>query len=512
MKKIFTVFILIAFFGLGEAIAQKHVHNWCGITPADEEKIIESLVRNRSKYPNRTLTRMPARWTPIKIHIINKDDGTGGISPIEIFEMMCSLNEAYLDQDIQFFVLDDFNYINSTTGFTNPGNINSTLLSNRVSDAINLYISKGINGAISGSGTLGYYSPNVNYDWLVMRQDQINSASTTVIHEMGHYFDVMHPFYGWPQNEGYDVTQYGNPAPPSDPMNRPTELMDGSNCLVSGDMLCDTPPNYNVALGANAGCNYDGTIMDPNGVPLDPAENNYMDYFLDGCQEEFTDDQKVVILNKYDERTNIHTNEDFDVTEIDEPEMIYPINGETTPSFASVEFEWEAVPGATSYVLEIDELASFVLDPQAFIVTDNFMEVQGIFEINETYYWRVKAIKDGYYCSPIAESALTGKFKTGVDGGGTSTNEISEVIGYTIAPNPVGSNQTLNINLKTSKGFDAQISLFNLSGQTMRAEEYTFDVGNANYSLPVNGLAEGMYILSIETESGVLNEKIVIRK
>lgn len=509
MKKIFTVFILIAFIGLSETLAQSHAR--CGTSYEDQKIILDRLVRNRATYANQTLTRMPVMWTPIKFHIVNKDDGTGGISPIKVYEMMCTLNEYYLDQDIQFYILGDFNYFNNTGVYNDPSGGNGTLLSNRVNNAINIFLTKGIDDVTSGGGTLGYYSPN--FDWVVIRGDQVSGAislAATIIHELGHFFSLAHPFVGW-EGPSYDTIFYGNPAPDFDPDNNPTELMDGSNCMQAADMICDTPPSYNFSNAYVSQCVFNESVKDPNGTPVNPDEMNFMDYFI-GCSASFTPDQKTAIAMDLASRPVLHTNEDFDVTPLAGTEMISPIDGETTPSFSFVNFEWTEVPGATSYVIEIDRFASFVLDPQVFSTSDNFIEVQGIFDPNKKYFWRVKAIKDGYFCSPTADDSSTGEFRTGTDAGGAAVNEISEIVGYTISPNPLSSNQTLNINLETAKGFDAKIRLFSLSGQVMVEDNTTFQIGTANYEMSVNGLAEGMYILSIETESGVLNDKIVVTK
>jgi len=58
------------------------------------------------------------------------------------------------------------------------------------------------------------------------------------------------------------------------------ELLDGSNCTIGGDMLCDTPADPNLSLPDMVAppCMYVGTITDANGDLYMPMLNNLMSY------------------------------------------------------------------------------------------------------------------------------------------------------------------------------------------------------------------------------------------
>ena len=97
-----------------------------------------------------------------------------------------------------------------------------------------------------------------------------------VVHEIGHYFNLLHTFAGGCKND---------------------------NCLHDGDRVCDTPPdddanayssnNCTQANNTNS-CNTDVNAIDPNNPfttdQNDPTEN-FMDYSPLSCQHRFTPGQ-----------------------------------------------------------------------------------------------------------------------------------------------------------------------------------------------------------------------------
>ena len=82
---------------------------------------------------------------------------------------------------------------------------------------------------------------------------------------------------------------------------------------------------------------------------------------------------------------------------------------------------------------------------------------------------------------------------------------------FDVSPTPLSKNAVLSLNLTTETTFDAQIKLYNVSGKLMKTEKRTFEAGFSSQTMSVSDLNSGLYILTIESEKGVLNKKIVIQ-
>lgn len=83
----------------------------------------------------------------------------------------------------------------------------------------------------------------------------------TIPHEFGHYFGLLHTF----------DTTYG------------TELVNGSNCLTAGDLICDTPADPYPTGTMGAGCNLSPGVADTNGDYYTPDGCNIMSYYNSPC-------------------------------------------------------------------------------------------------------------------------------------------------------------------------------------------------------------------------------------
>ncbi|MFK8006148.1 MAG: zinc-dependent metalloprotease [Saprospiraceae bacterium] len=506
MKKTLLIFLAIfALFSI-DAIAQ---NGFCGTTMEDQMIIKERMMRNRANAANSVQVRTGVvRWVPIQFHLLTDNDGGNRVDGMKVIEMLCALNEDYLDQDIQYYMKDGFNFIPSTSvngnGATSNPFTQSVFAGEKVLNAINVYIVKDILNSSPGS-TLGYYQ--TASDWLVLKRSEVSAAKVeTLTHELGHFFTLAHPFFGW-DGEYWEEAVHGNPAPINSPGGPKTELMNGSNCTFAADGFCDTKPNYGFGFGW-PNCNYNGNCEDPNGTPVASGvqEDNYMAYFI-GCASTFTPEQKAAIATDLDNRPNLHNTLSPDITPFTEsPIQNFPIAGDVTPLYNIVGFDWEPVAGATSYIVEVGQHPAYNVDPQLkFVSGGTYVEFEGIFDADDKYYWRVKALKDGYVCGEVVSTS----FETGT---ATGVSAIKEVLNHSISPNPISTGEILNINIETNNAFDAVINVYNLSGQKIKEVNATFDFGTTNHQLSVNDLSEGMYIISIESENGVLTEKVVVTR
>ncbi len=503
-KLITTTFCLLITMTL---FAQQHV---CGLH--DHEILIERLLANKQHLLEMGIqTRDAVSYVPVKYHIIGKADGSSRQSPKKVLDMHCALNEFYAaDEDgIQFYIKDGFNYIDNTTAYDNHASVGGTfqLSNNRVADAVNIYIPKDATPQTSsGIGiTLGYYSPS--NDWIVIRKADANGSSLTAPHELGHYFSLPHPFNGWESTPWAEWSAANNTdiAPNISPGGIPTEKMDGSNCETAGDFICDTPPSY-LFFGWN-GCDYSGGAKDPNEVLVDPDEKNIMDYFDDSCAPKyFSQEQKDIIFADYQQRTQIQTNWTPSSLTVDGPvAIIQPADDSNTSGYDHVIFEWEAAAGADRYLLEIDRLSDFSLDPWIQVVFGTQKDLWGIFEPNKSYHWRVTPFNPYNSCAPATG---INKFTTGTT---TSNKNVLEVSSWSIDPNPVTQNNMM-ITLETANSFDAEISIISTTGQSLQTRLHHFAAGNSTFEMSTDHIPNGMYLINIKSGEKLINKKIVIAK
>jgi PKD repeat protein len=239
----------------------------CGTEPTVAQvnfmKKMRSILRQKNDEP---LVQIP-----VKIHVLRRSDGTGGISDQRVTDLIGEMNAEYAPANMEFFISGGINYINNTTFFDlDQSEENSVAGPNDVSNTINIYFS---NTLTAGPGGLcGYTRFPPSADRIFMANGCSNNV-TTMAHEMGHYFTLYHT---------HGKTNTGTTD----------ELVARVNCDQLGDDLCDTPADPNLSGVQNGTtCAYVGGAVDAQGVPFQPLLDNFMSYGLDQCQDSFTQEQ-----------------------------------------------------------------------------------------------------------------------------------------------------------------------------------------------------------------------------
>ncbi len=121
-----------------------------------------------------------------------------------------------------------------------------------------------------------------------------HSSKTTLAHEIGHYFGLMHPHRNWNKGKGKQ-----------EPVSRTRRGGLGNKilCQTRGDLLSDTPAEPELTHFTDKNCNYTGNLTDDWGDKYMPNTNNIMSYQANkNCRKYFTMQQKAVMLytlNKY---------------------------------------------------------------------------------------------------------------------------------------------------------------------------------------------------------------------
>lgn len=217
---------------------------------------------NTSASTNSNLRTAAVTTLPLQLHFIvnkagSKQDSTNAMAQI------AAMNSSFAQINIQFAVCnkinyiytEDFNLIDFPSAFALGENYNS-------SGTVDVFYVPGIAGAS------GLYTNFSNRDGFILITNNLVNTST-LIHEMGHYFNLPHT---------HD-TDFG------------VELVNGSNCSYTGDGFCDTPADPNLSNFVGSNCTYTSTQKDPAGNVYTPDVSNFMSYASPGCLNRFSPQQ-----------------------------------------------------------------------------------------------------------------------------------------------------------------------------------------------------------------------------
>jgi len=189
------------------------------------------------------------------VHNVGNDEGILHTDVLDILDAFCTLNEDFAQANIQFYLKEGIQHINSSALNEHDSVLAGGLLMMQFDqpNTINSYIVK------DAAGNAGY---NLPWASSVVNKAFINGRDHVWAHEIGHQFTLPHPFFGWENGVSYDNSatfNYNDPAPEyvladytifkdtlwGDTLIIDTvlvEKMDGSNCHLAADGFCDTSP------------------------------------------------------------------------------------------------------------------------------------------------------------------------------------------------------------------------------------------------------------------------------
>jgi len=410
----------------------------------------------------------------------------------------CRLNENFESIGVQFYLRDGFRYVYDTDVYLiNPSNQNLSNL--KVPNTINIFVSEVFTQGSSGScsGILGFYS--IGGDYVAIDKCAMDNESFALAHELGHFFSLQHTFRGW-ENQNYNPSQ---PTPEFIAGIR-VEYADQSNCSIAADRICDTPPDYNFGLGS-PGCNYTGNAVDPAGNPVDPDEMNFMGYFFNCPSHHFSPIQGDVINADIADRTFVSGSPTI-ATVTDAANLTYPINGEIAP-FDNVTLTWDPVQGATAYLIELNRIASFSPSfvVQRTVANTNSLTLTDLLP-NVNYHWRVRPFNETHTCTDYGAGT---SFKTDE---GVSVEQIEGVESLNVYPNPSNGAEEILLEITTSETVEAEIKLYNTQGKLIGAFNHQFNNSSNFAKIKTVSLAQGAYIIAIQTENGTAYQRIFITR
>ncbi|WGF92528.1 hypothetical protein [Aequorivita marisscotiae] len=188
----------------------------------------------------------------ISFHIVRNSNGSGGFPSQSLEYIIDNLNAVYDPFNI-YLNNNGFNYINSSTYYNlNDINYDNLVQTNNDPNAINFYL---VNYA-SFKGKAGILS---NYLVVVNQY----ALETTAAHELGHSLNLFHTHH----------------SSTCETLNACAEAINGTNCTICGDYICDTPADPCLFNQVNSNCVYIG------GGGYSPDTGNTMSYSLEQCRQ-----------------------------------------------------------------------------------------------------------------------------------------------------------------------------------------------------------------------------------
>ncbi len=497
--------VLLLFFGL-QGYSQE-----CGTIFGQED--IDRIERNKIRIAEGLVKSRAFTYIPVKFHLIATTDGENRVSYSDVLDQLNNLNRSFHHQEIQFYLEDSeelFNEFDHTPSYNDPrsGGANFRMNSQRVNNAMNVFLVGNIGTGPGGIGqTLGYYTGS--NDWIVQLKSETNDFTSTLVHEIGHFFSIGHPHLGWESDPFGDQTdERGVPAPSFTPSGGLTERVDRSNCGQAQDRLCDTPADYNgiwfsgpcVPLNMPA-------ILDPVGDTIHPQANNYMSYFGSCSSYVFTDEQKDLITSDLASPRRNYLRPGLAPpldSIVDQLQTSYPQDGQKVQNGEPITFDWEDVPNAKYYLIKIAENRSLRRNLQQYIVEESQITLED-FKNDQTYYWTARPFNSHF--APLEAISVRSSFITDDI---TSIRDLEEIKAFEIFPNPL-LHTDLEVSFITTQILhDAQIQVTDLTGKIMiRSTIGDLTAGTQNISLKLQDLSGGHYFVQLISAEGILSRKLI---
>jgi hypothetical protein len=236
----------------------------CGVpTPDGDELAAVEVEMEDAIYQNESNFNLAVINVPVYLHVIRRNDGSGGITRAMARDQLRVLNAAFASAGFHFnfagyTVTNNSSWYTMTPGSAAEAAAKAAL---RVGgpETLNFYVA-GIGGGLLGWATFPWwYAGAPSDDGVVVLNQSLPGGTAapydlgdTGTHEVGHWLGLYHTFQG--------------------------------GCVAPGDYIADTPFEAGPAFGCPIGID---TCPQPGTDPV----TNFMDYSDDACMNHFTPDQ-----------------------------------------------------------------------------------------------------------------------------------------------------------------------------------------------------------------------------
>ena len=437
-------------------------------------------------------------YVPITLHIVGATLPSN-LETLTAIRAVCRMNEQYQPARIRFFLMpnEPFVYHYNSSWNNHQYEAGAEMITdNNLPGRLNAYL------VSDPAGNCGY----AWLDAIVLGRNCSGADNTTWSHEAGHHLSLPHPFYGW---EDF-IWDYSQPAPPMiDGFE--VEKTDGSNCYFSGDGFCDTKPDY--LSGYRWTCNENKESptlqIDPDGVPFRSDGSLYMGYSTNPCRARFTEEQmEAMRFNIQTEHVEYLQTEPSQVNLAPDASvhLLSPIDTATV-QYNNVTLEWDPVPNATFYVVEVALQPGFV--PLLFnktLVNETKVSVNKALANNRLLYWRVRAYNEWDICQDD-QIVQRGVFKTQ---NLLATNDLERTLSSDLSPNPVVPGQPAVLTLSPEESMDALLTLTDAAGRQCYSQMLRLAPGENQLEIPTDALHAGLYIVTLQNEKGAILKRLAV--
>jgi Secretion system C-terminal sorting domain len=439
-------------------------------------------------------------YVPITVHIVTSAQQSTYNSTNDMLTCLnavCTMNKQFEPARIRFYFVegDAFRFHYNPEWNDHDWVKGAELITeNEIPGRLNAYLVSGAGGACG-------------YSWLdaiVLSRGCSALGNTTWAHEAGHHFSLPHTFLGW-EGEKRDWTK---PAPKTID-GRLVEHVERDNCTVAGDGFCDTPADY---ISDRWPCSIEGKshtlLTDPQGTPFRADASFYMSYAYDNCSSRFSNEQieamRANLLSEHSSYLQVNAPPRESADNI--VSLSSPVDTQMV-QFNNVTFQWEPVPNARYYMVEVSIFSNFgAILWSKTVSKETILAVSRPMFINRLHYWRVRAFNEWDVCQST-KNLQTGVFMTQ---NLTATNDLERSLYFELSPNPAIIGQPSWFTLNTEESMQARLTLTDATGRICYNQLIEISPGENKLEVPTNTLSSGFYFVNLQNKKGSIQKRLVV--
>jgi hypothetical protein len=239
-----------------------------------------------------------------------------------------------------------------------------------------------------------------------------------------------------------------------------------------------------------------------------------MSYYFDQCVDSFSNQQKGAVAADVLRRSwgNFPAPNPMAAVSGTTTSALSPVTGSTFPLNGDVTLTWDAVPNATGYVILVERT---LLGTPIATVTKRIVYgatsttiPTSLLAFPRQYSWKVKPFNQYNTCG-----VYSAPFKFTTTAPASSVEESFQTSAeLKILSNPINSfsaDVLINLPFATT----ASISLYSMDGkQLINQKGVELNAGDNLEIIDVSSFTNGVYVLSVNTPHGSLQQKLVIQK